>query len=125
MSEEKLQNLAEKLQNLAKEFPEYSGIFSAILVWFQTHPKINAISMDAMYSSSYGFSKVEISIAFSIMKHKSVLKTIYRVVDEDGSKIGRDFNDIEEIPETVDTMLGEKKLVRDVFVVPFYSLNKK
>lgn len=113
----------EKLQNLVKEFPEYSGVFNAILDWFKTNPKMNAISMDIIYSNKFGFTKTEISIAFSIMKHKNVLKTIYRVIDEEGYKIGKDFNAVDEIPETVDSILGEKKAVKDIFVVPFYSLN--
>ncbi|WP_296149898.1 hypothetical protein [uncultured Flavobacterium sp.] len=114
----------EKLQSLVKEFPEYSEIFDAVLVWFETHPKINAISMDTFYSSNFGFSESHISIAFTIMKHTKILKTIYRVLDEDGSKIGKDFNTIDEIPNTLDTMSGQKKDIDDVFIVPYYSINK-
>lgn len=114
----------EKLQSLVKEFPEYSEIFDAVLVWFEDHPKITAISMDTFYSSNFGFSENRISIAFILMKQTKILKTIYRVLDQDGSKIGRDFNTIEEIPNTLDTMSGQKKDIDDVFIVPFYSINK-
>jgi len=114
----------EKLQNLVKEFPEYSDIFYAVLVWFEDHPKVNAISMDTFYSSDFGFSEKNISIAFTIMKQTKILKTIYRVIDEDGFKIGKDFNTIDEIPNTLDTMSGEKKDVDDAFIVPFYSIIK-
>lgn len=114
----------EKLQSLVKDFPEYSEIFYAVLVWFETHPKINAISMDTFYSSTYGFSEKNISIAFTIMKQTRILKTIYRVLDEDGSKIGKDFINIDDVPDTFDTMSGQKKSIEDVFIVPFYSINK-
>jgi len=114
----------EKLQSLVREFPEYSEIFDAVLVWFEKHPKINAISMDTFYSSNYGFSENRISIAFILMKQTKILNTIYRVLDEDGSKIGKDFNTIEEIPNVLNTMSGEKKDIDDVFIVPFYSINK-
>ena len=117
--------LDEKLQNLAKEFPEYSDVFDAVLVWFESHPNINAISMDTFYSNKFGFSESHISIAFTIMKHTKILTTIYRVLDEDGSKIGRDFNEIDEIPSTLDTMSGQKKEIEDVFIVPYYSINKQ
>jgi hypothetical protein len=113
-----------KLLNLAKEFPEYSDVFDAVLVWFEDHPKTNAISMDTFYTSKFGFSRSHISIAFTIMKQNSILTTIYRVLDEDGSKIGKDFNTLDEIPDTLDTISGQKVDKDDVFIVPYYSINK-
>lgn len=112
-----------KLQNLVRDFPEYSDIFSTVLVWLESNPKAFAISMDTFYSNKFGFSRSRISIAFAIMKQNSILTTIYRVIDEDGSKIGKDFNSIDDIPDTVDTISGQKKDIKNLFIVPYYSFN--
>lgn len=113
-----------KLQNLAKEFPALSGVFEAVLEWFKNHPYTNAISMEIFYSNKFSFTREEINIAFILMQEKLILTTIYRILDEDGSKIGIDFEDFNEIPDTVDTMWGEKKDTRDVLIVPYYKLLK-
>ena len=114
----------EKLQSLAKEFPQYEDVFQAVLEWFKSHPNTNAISMEIFYSNKFSFSREEINIAFILMKEKLILTTIYRIFDDDGSKIGKDFDDYNEIPDTIDTIWGEKKNTRDVFIVPYYKLLK-
>ena len=116
--------LEEKLQNLAKEYPQYSRIFEAILDWFERHPNQRAITMDHFYSNKYSFSIPDINITFMILKEKSILKTVYRIIDEDGTKISRDYVSLKDIPPQVDTMWGVKKDIEDVDVIPFYALEK-
>ncbi|WP_139374840.1 hypothetical protein [Salegentibacter holothuriorum] len=113
------------MQNLAKEYPEYSKIFEAILDWFERHPNQRAITMDYFYSDKYSFSIPDINITFMILKEHSILKTVYRVIDEDGSKISHDFLNLKDIPTQVDTMWGNKKDIEDVDVIPFYALEKQ
>lgn len=114
-----------KLNNLAEEYPEYSKIFEEIIDWFSQHPNQKAISMDYFYSDKYPFSISDINISFMLLQKNSVLKSIYRVIDNDGSKIGTDFNKIEEIPEELDNMKGEKKRKSEVAIVPFFALEKQ
>jgi hypothetical protein len=112
----------EKLQNLVDKFPQYTQVFQAVFNWFITHPKQRDVSMESFYTSKYSFSREEINIAFILMKEIDMVRTIYRVIDDRGTRIGRDFEKIEDIPPYVDTMWGEKKKIEDVFIVPFYSL---
>jgi hypothetical protein len=56
------------------------------------------------------------------MRETRIVKTIYRILDDSGTRIGKDFDRIEDIPKYVDTMWGEKKHIDDVFIVPYYSL---
>jgi|GEM_PF-6355977 hypothetical protein len=116
--------LGEKLKILAKEYPQYSKIFEAILDWFERHPNQRAITMDHFYSDRYSFSIPDINITFMILKENAILKTVYRVIDEDGSKISHDFQNLRDIPHQVDTIWGDKKDLEDVDVVPFYALEK-
>lgn len=112
----------EKLKNLIDTYPKYAPIFRAVHTWFVTHPKQRGVSLDSFYSKKYNFSREEIDIAFFLMKQTAIVKPIYRVLDDDGTRIGQDFDNIEEIPQYVDTMLGEKKSIDDVFIVPYYTL---
>lgn len=114
----------EKLQSLAREYPQYSKIFEAILDWFERHPNQRAITMDHFYSSKYGFSVPDINISFMILKDKAVIKTIYRIIDEDGLKISHDFQNTKEIPRVISTRWGKKKDIEDVDVVPFFALDQ-
>lgn len=112
----------EKLKNLIDTYPKYAPIFKAVFTWFVTHPKQIGVSLEFFYNKKYDFSKEEIDIAFFLMKQTSVVKPIYRVLDNDGTRIGKDFESIDEIPEYVDTMWGEKKSKDEVFIVPYYTL---
>lgn len=114
----------ERLLNLANEYPEYSGVFQAVLGWFDSHPNANAISMDQFYSNKFNFSREQLKIAFMIMKEKSIIVRFYRLFDDDGSKIGKDYFSKDEIPIRVDTLLGELKDTKDISIVPYYSLKK-
>ncbi|UJH91669.1 hypothetical protein LZ575_02995 [Antarcticibacterium sp. 1MA-6-2] len=113
------------MQNLAKEYPEYSKIFKAIFDWFVQHPDQRAITMDHFYSDKYRFSFEDINTSFMIMEEYEILRTIYRVLDEDGSKIGSDFDSVYDIPNEVSTVWGQKKDKGDVIIVPFYLLERR
>ncbi|WP_430905575.1 hypothetical protein [Maribacter sp. 2-571] len=112
----------EKLNLLVNDYPEYSEVIKAISDWFREHADQRAIRMDEFYSNQFGFSIEDVNAAFMLMRQQSMLKTIYRVLDDDGSKIGKDFENYSEIPDEVSTIWGVKKETKDVFVVPFYSL---
>ncbi|SFG22536.1 hypothetical protein SAMN04488033_1417 [Salegentibacter agarivorans] len=114
--------LEEKLQNLVKEYPKYSQIFEAIFTWFENNPNQRAITMDYFYTNKYGFSMRDLNISFMILKEKEVLRTIYRILDDHGSKIGRDFTSIEEIPRILSTMHGDKVEIDYSMIVPYYAL---
>lgn len=113
-----------KLQNLVNEFPEYKMVFDAIFGWFNSHPNMTAITMEKIYSNKYGFSRREINIAFVILTDQSILKPVFRVIDYNGDKLGGDYINIDDIPETVDSLWGEKKETKDAFIVPHYLLNQ-
>ncbi len=80
--------------------------------------------MDHFYSDRYAFSIPDINISLIILKNKSILKTIYRLLD-DGNKIDRDFFNLNDIPEEVSTTWGDKISIEDVVIVPFYALDQK
>lgn len=113
----------EKLKTLVKEYPDYSEVIQAIVNWFLHNPDKKDIRMDVFYSSHFNYSIEEINAAFMLMTMEEVLKPVYRVLDDDGSRIGKDFKSINEIPEFVSTPWGDKKETKDVFIVPFYYLD--
>lgn len=115
--------LEERLQTLVKEYPDYSEVVLAIVNWFRHNPDKKDLRMDVFYSSHFKYSIEEINAAFMLMTMEEVLKPVYRVLDDDGSKIGKDFNSLNEIPEFVSTAWGDKKETKDVFIVPFYSMD--
>ena len=112
----------DKLNDLIKLYPDYSQVFRAVLNWFLTHPQQRSVTMDFFYSNKFAFSKEQINIAFFIMKETEVVKPIYRILDDKGHKIGRDYDNVEEIPKYVDTMWGDKKDIDEVYIVPYYEL---
>ncbi|TRW22295.1 hypothetical protein FMM05_17470 [Flavobacterium zepuense] len=112
----------DKFIKLIKLYPDYSNVFQAVLNWFLAHPKQKYISMDLFYSNKYAITKEQLNVAFYIMKESKVVKPVYRILDENGHKIGRDYEDVTEIPKHVSTMLGDKKSIDDVFVVNYYTL---
>ncbi|TQO38969.1 hypothetical protein GQ41_3637 [Arenibacter algicola] len=115
--------LEEKLQTLVKEYPNYSGVILAIVKWFRNNPSQKDIRMDVFYSNHFNYSIEEINAAFMIMTQEDLLKPVYRILDDDGSKIGKDFKHVRDIPQTVSTIWGKKKETKDVYIVPFYSLD--
>lgn len=114
----------ERLQSLINQYPAYSEIFRAVYNWFITHPKQRDVSLEVFYNSKVGFSRTDLNIAFSIMKRYSFIKSVYRIVDNDGTKVGGEYYNVDDIPTHVDLMWGEKKHIDDMFIIPFYSLNQ-
>jgi hypothetical protein len=117
--------LQEKLGDLTKDYPQYSKIFEAVLDWFERHPNQKAITMDHFYSQMYSFPIQDINISFMILKEKSILKTIYRIIDENGTKVSHDYLDRNDIPNIISTRWGAKRDLEDLDVVPFFALNQK
>lgn len=112
----------EKLKSLAKQFPEYSQIFEAVLVWFATHPRQNEVSMELFNSNRYSFSMDRLHAAFIIMDSANAVAKSYKVLDESGVRVGDKYKSIDQIPPVLNTMEGHKKEIKDLFIVPVYSL---
>ena len=113
----------EKLQSLIDAYPNYKDIFREVFNWFKTHPKQRDVSLELFYLSKSFLNREQVSIAFVLMKQSSFLKSVYRIVDNDGTKIGEEITDLNNLPTYVDTSMGEKVHIDDVLIVPFYSLN--
>jgi len=112
----------ERFQSLVNQYPEYAQIFREVLRWFTTHPKQQEVSLEFFYTNKYSFKKEDLNVAFFILNKKDVVKKTYVVIDESGTKVGRNFEKMDDIPDELDTMMGDKKETKDLFVVPYYSL---
>ena len=113
----------EKLKSLVNQFPAYSEIFKAVYNWFIAHPKSKDVSIDMFCEFKKRFQREEISIAFTLMKQNLLLQSVYRVIDEDGTRMGDGFYSYDDIPQYIDDSWGHKKHIDDLYIVPFYSLN--
>ncbi|CAM1360707.1 hypothetical protein TPENAI_20047 [Tenacibaculum litopenaei] len=110
MSEEKLKNLAEK-------YPEYKDVFEDVFNWFREHPTKIDIRADFFYDTH---SEQSVDFAFFLLETEEITETIYRVIDENGAKIGKDFNSISEIPETIDDVWGRSIETKQALIMPYY-----
>jgi len=110
----------EKLQNLIDAYPDYSSILRTILQWFITHPNQRHVSKDLFYTERFSFSREEIDVAFTLLKESLILKRTFQILDDTGTKVGKDYDNFEDIPPYLDTMWGEKRNTSDLFVVPCY-----
>ncbi len=110
----------EKLKILVKKYPDYSGIFETVFNWFVKNPDKD-IRIDSLYTL---YPPVEIDVVFFILKKEKIVRTIYRVLDVDGTKIGDDFNDLNDIPDVLDGVWGNPINTKDLSVVPHYHYDK-
>lgn len=110
----------EKLQNLIDAHPDYSSILRTVLHWFITHPNQKVVSKDTFYTERFSFSREEIDVAFALMKDSSIIKATFQVLDDTGTKVGKNYDNYEDIPPYLDTMWGEKRNTAELFVVPCY-----
>ena len=114
----------DKLLNLIKSFPRYSRVFEEVYNYLITHPKQKFVSAETFYTKKFSFTPEEITTALIILKETSIIKSTYCILEENGTKIGKNYNNLDEIPKYVDTMQGERKGIEDVFVVPYYYLEE-
>ncbi len=117
--------LKERLQNLDKQYPDYSGMFQIIIKWFDNNPMQKYLRSDILYNEVKGFEEYEISTAVFILNKEGVISIIYRVIDNSGVKIGKDYSHYDEIPDFLTTMWGEEVQKANVLVVPYYILHNK
>lgn len=109
----------EKLKSLVDKYPDYSDVLESIFDWFKKNQSKN-IRASQFYTS---YSPARVNITFYILNSENVLNTVYRVIDYDGTKIGMDFKNVSEIPDTLDNVWGDTILKKDASIVPFYMLN--
>ena len=110
-----------RLQTIIKEYPKYSEVIKAVVNWFKNNPQDKGIRKEVFFSNHFNYSIDDVNAAFLLLSQEQFLKKIYRILDYDGSKIGKDFESLDEIPSEVSTLWGDKKNIEDVFIVPFYS----
>jgi len=112
----------EKLRSLVSEYPEYSSIFNAVLVWFATHPRQREVTIEYFNTNLYAFGLDKLQTAFILMDRCNALEKVYRVIDEKGARIGKSYKSKDEIPEILDTMEGDKIETKNLLVIPYYTL---
>lgn len=110
----------EKLKNLVSKYPDYKGVFEDVFKWFKGHPDKQAIRADLFYDSH---PEQKVDFVFFVLESENITETIYRVLDDHGSKLGDDFNEINEIPESLEDTWGKSIRTDEALIMPYYMRN--
>ena len=107
----------EKLQNLVDKYPNYKEVLEDVFQWFKNHPSQSDIRADLFYDKH---AEQDVDMVFFILESENLTETVYRVLDTDGTKIGKDFNNLSEIPEIIDDVWGRTVKTKDALIMPYY-----
>lgn len=107
-------------QSLIKEKPEYAPIFGAIMESLENHPR-RGIKIGDFNTDKYMYDPDALYDAVFILLREGLVKSVYRVLDEQGNKVGKDYLNATDVPEVVDTMMGEKLFTKDLRIIPFLT----
>lgn len=110
----------EKLKNLIQKYPECESIFKDILSWFLENPDkkdfmLSELDLDLRHNEE------ELDYAFYILRKNKIVKQIFIILDNEGRKAGEDYDQVIDIPDSVDSITGYSVDTKKTLPVPFFK----